>query len=775
MAVRTWVAGVAGEWRDPNNWMPAGAPAPGDQLVVVSGSPSIEPGTIVGETISIQGSITLTIASVTFRPGSGHPLDIYITGNPALPTKATLATQGHTSFSGSLFVEAMAGGLAIDLAGGKSTSKFTIEEDGYVLVTQESALAFTGAGRVLNEGLVHVEGDATIGDQIAWKGKGIIELADHGHLAVDGAIHKKQTVLFGDGTAVLRIGDVNDFDARIGLTPYGGDRIVLEDVTARSAAYDDGVLTLYRGKNQSGPVAAELTVKLFAPMSLTPAADTLIASPKQNLSAKDFVLDRDGDDTVLHYEPQAPTYLQASLAMPVVAPTGTLVPLATLLKESLGTEDPGYYSMKLLPAWDLEGKRQYWGQTEVNGIDPLLSAWVVNGKVLTKPKKITAEDEVFYRVGNSISFPPQLRVQLTEKAKGRKAEYLDYSLWSVDPAVAALVQAAPGYVLGKPGAHDIINAAHAYQTVYGTVLNTDLCNWIADNVAAAAGATMPLPDADLDPLSNVSGGFWRVVYRGTDAETPTVDWNTIVQPGDIVRMKWVSSVSGHTTTVMAVQPDGKLKVYDNGDTVDGQSVIGEHGDVAYWTGTDPASITVYRLDPNGQYLIEGKKPGERLHGSIFDDLIYGRRGDDTILGSVGNDEIDAGQGRDRLFGGAGNDVLKGDAKGDRLDGGDGDDRYAYVMVGDSRPDDGLRDTILSFVRGADRIDLTALNASLAAKGKATFFFIGDKPFSGVAGELNYADKGGSVLLRGDRNGDGEADFALKVRGIDALDAGDFLL
>ena len=579
--------------------------------------------------------------------------------------------------------------LTIDIASDSNSAKFVVTDNGFVLVTQEAGLAFTGDGRLVNEGLIHVEGEASIGADIILRGEGMIELANHGYLLVDGTTRSDQTVLFADGTSELKIGDAGDFHALIGFTGYGGDRIHLEDVKARSASFEDGVLTLYRGKHKSGEIEAELSMALYFPLSLTPTPKVLVENNKQKLSANDFTLERHGDDTTLVYEP-TPTYLQASLPVPVVAKTGTHIPLQTLFKEAFGKADPGFYSIKLLPPWDLHGERQYWGQPNVNGIDAVLSTWIVNGKAITKPTKITADDEVFYRVGNSISFPPQLQVQVTAKANGRKAEYVDYSLWAVDPAVADLIR-GPGYVPGQPTPQDIQNSAHSYEAFYGLVRNTDLCNSIADNVAAAAGATMPLPDADLDPLTNVNGGFWRIAYRGTDTEAPTVDWNTLVQPGDIVRMKWAAGVSGHTTTVMAVMHNGRLEVYDNVDEFDGESVIGEHDDVDYWKWTDPASITIYRLDPDHQYLIEGRWVGEFIQGSVFDDLIYGRGGADEIKGSIGNDEIDSGRGLDRLFGGGGDDSLTGGYRGDKLNGGPGKDVYVYDAISQSKPGEMLRE------------------------------------------------------------------------------------
>ena len=87
----------------------------------------------------------------------------------------------------------------------------------------------------------------------------------------------------------------------------------------------------------------------------------------------------------------------------------------------------------------------------------------------------------------------------------------------------------------------------------------------------------------------------------------------------------------HTTTVLAKNPDGSIEVYDNVDEPPGatKSVIGIH-DATYWTDTIPASITIYRLDPNHQFLVEGDAAGQYLQGSPYSNLFHPIGGNDTI-------------------------------------------------------------------------------------------------------------------------------------------------
>jgi hypothetical protein len=56
-----------------------------------------------------------------------------------------------------------------------------------------------------------------------------------------------------------------------------------------------------------------------------------------------------------------------------------------------------------------------------------------------------------------------------------------------------------------------------------------------------------------------------------------------------------------------------------------------------------------------------------------------------------------------------------------------------------------------------------------------FSFIGSSGFNGVAGELHYLRSGRTVMLEGDTNGDGAADFSISLLGVRSLQFADFVL
>jgi Ca2+-binding RTX toxin-like protein len=84
-----------------------------------------------------------------------------------------------------------------------------------------------------------------------------------------------------------------------------------------------------------------------------------------------------------------------------------------------------------------------------------------------------------------------------------------------------------------------------------------------------------------------------------------------------------------------------------------------------------------------------------------------------------------------------------------------------------------RDVIMDFNRvELDQIDLIGIDARKGA-GNQAFKFIGAKQFHDKAGELHYIKKAGFLLVEGDIDGNGRADFQIQVHGVTKLGAIDF--
>ena len=197
---------------------------------------------------------------------------------------------------------------------------------------------------------------------------------------------------------------------------------------------------------------------------------------------------------------------------------------------------------------------------------------------------------------------------------------------------------------------------------------------------------------------------------------------------------------------------------------------------------------------NGADLLEGGSGNDRISGGADNDRSDGGTGDDSIDGGTGDDNLSGGSGNDLVRGGSGRDVLAGGVGNDRLDGSSGVD---YLRGGSGRDvmtggDDGDRyifddgdfggktgltaDRITDFSQAqGDKINLAPTDANTTLDGDQAFTFIGTGAFTHTAGELRYQQSGSDTYVLGDQNGDSLVDFAIKVDGLVAFTAGDFIL
>lgn len=143
----------------------------------------------------------------------------------------------------------------------------------------------------------------------------------------------------------------------------------------------------------------------------------------------------------------------------------------------------------------------------------------------------------------------------------------------------------------------------------------------------------------------------------------------------------------------------------------------------------------------------------------------------VMAGNSGNNRLAGGLGNDTLSGDAGNDTLNGGTGRDVLAGGLGADAFRFETVEDSGVALSTRDKITDFQRGADRVDLLAIDANTLLAGDQAFSFIAGKAFGGVAGQIRFANG----VISADVTGDKVADFQISVDGLMAMAAVDFIL
>ena len=127
-------------------------------------------------------------------------------------------------------------------------------------------------------------------------------------------------------------------------------------------------------------------------------------------------------------------------------------------------------------------------------------------------------------------------------------------------------------------------------------------------------------------------------------------------------------------------------------------------------------------------------------------MVY-TNGNNIINGRTENDIIDGKDRADVLNGGAGNDILIGGLGADILTGDLGNDMFVYSNLQDSTT--ASCDTILDFMRGQDKIDLSQLNLNPA--------------------DVHYHFEGAQTIIDTINS-----DFAIKLEGNISLQDSDFI-
>ncbi|MGI9218474.1 MAG: calcium-binding protein, partial [Hydrogenophaga sp.] len=199
-------------------------------------------------------------------------------------------------------------------------------------------------------------------------------------------------------------------------------------------------------------------------------------------------------------------------------------------------------------------------------------------------------------------------------------------------------------------------------------------------------------------------------------------------------------------------------------------------------GIDTVGSSIsYTLGANVEHLIlrgssdlngAGNELGNRITGSIGNNLLEGLAGNDTLFGGAGDDTLLGGTGTDSLVGGEGNDVLIGGSGRDTLTGGLGADRFVFTQ-GDSGSL-GSHDVITDFRRAqGDVLDLSQFDINPVAPGVQNFVFNPLAPVLGkdATGWLHFADG----KLYGSTDADIDAEFVIELTGVTSLRVTDLVL
>nr|MBA3323798.1 cartilage acidic protein [Paracoccaceae bacterium] len=159
-------------------------------------------------------------------------------------------------------------------------------------------------------------------------------------------------------------------------------------------------------------------------------------------------------------------------------------------------------------------------------------------------------------------------------------------------------------------------------------------------------------------------------------------------------------------------------------------------------------VLIEQRDPR---VFVGTIRGDELVGSKGDDRLSGRDGDDFLDGRGGDDVLRGGKGQDLMSGGAGADI------------------FVFAATSESR-DGRRRDVIEDFARG-DLLDVSRIDANDGRSGRQAFDYIGRDDFDGDAGQLRFSRR----VVEADVDGDGEADFQIRLLEVASLRSEDLVL
>lgn len=640
MALVDWTGG-SGDWFDPENWNTGTVPAVGDVAVLLSGTAAITAADVInygtdgvfeGVQVVLQNGDSISPTTFSLEDGTlGGTFNVTAKGGgqngPATDigqgSTQVFDALGTTEVEGQIFVTGINDLLTINVQqdGTGTPGDLTLDTHASINVSGDTALDLA-SGTVTNEGMILVDGVGTIGADVLVNGTGDLAMQQGGSIIVDGTIAGGQTVTMLDGAATLKLADLGDFAGQVELT-LGGAIIDIDNLVANAASYHAGTLTLLDGGSAVGGIA--------------------INDPDGG-GTEDFNIRQVGTGagayTEITYDPVHPATIINMLPVPIVADVGTQVSLSDVLTQAFGTipSEYGTFDLQWKDVAQIEAENfSFW-----NPGSPVPSMFLQAGTATPSGPPgtdvpLSALGSITVEGGNAIGPFTVLTVPVGTGASpsSQLEEYAASTL-----ATDVLAPTPPD---GAPTPQDIVNAVIRFVAAYGSgiVPNDNDCGYIAAAVAASAGAAFPWETN----LSNaVGGGFWRVVYNGATATDPVENWSTLTQPGDIVKMAWSGTGGHHTTTVVGPLINGELPVYDNVDTPlqngDGTSstTIGIHN-AQYWHGTDPLSVVIFRLDPKGQYLINGQGADQFIQGSVYNNLIEPGGTGDVITAGAGTNEV----------------------------------------------------------------------------------------------------------------------------------------
>ncbi len=336
---------------------------------------------------------------------------------------------------------------------------------------------------------------------------------------------------------------------------------------------------------------------------------------------------------------------------------------------------------------------------------------------------------------------------------------LDYSGYTQDQRIDLNAETFSN-IGGRTGNISIARGTVIENAIGGSGVDVLVGNAVANTLNGGSGVSTLNGGAGNDRLILGSGASGSTIDGGADTDTLVVT-STVTSLAGLLGIEALELVGGAGVTLTG-----------------SQIATGLASNVAI-SGT--GSLTV-NMDAGISFLsrsfaFSGSGVTVTVNGSSVRDVIKGGPTAHIINGGDGNDQIRGGTSSDIINGGNGDDKIIGNGGADIITGGAGSDQFRYLFDFET----GLgaaADRITDYQIGVDKFNFFLFDTNANVAGVQGFAFVGNNAFSGGgAAQLRYTNSGADLLVQGDINGDGFADFEIILQGNagGTLTAADFIL
>ena len=308
-------------------------------------------------------------------------------------------------------------------------------------------------------------------------------------------------------------------------------------------------------------------------------------------------------------------------------------------------------------------------------------------------------------------------------------------------------------ISGKDGA-DTLNGGDGIDTIFYSGSNAGVTVDLGANTASGGDAAGDV----ISRFENLNGSTFGDTLRG-DSQV-----NKVVGGGG---NDWVDGGAGND--ILSGGSGNDIVVAGEGNDVlsGGSGTDTLYFDQLGWVivnlakGTAVTKLGIFTDKFSGFENIHGSQTFDELTGDDKTNVIDGDNGNDEIWGEGGDDIIIGANGKDTIKGGDGDDRITGGIEDDDLWGGNGRDTFVFESMSDSGTKEGMVDLIKDFKPGADRIDLSLIDASEAKAGNQAFVLVNGSEFT-AEGQIRASQYGSYTVIEINTSGKSGADMIIAL-------------